>query len=147
MSATLELIKAKQNAIKAEEDVKVANAKRDFEIMTQALDPLVKVIEEAKNLPTHDRARGYMSSLNPEAPRTVGAFIDERDLRGSLTIMLLENGRLNHCFVRAPKISITGQGSITTDSAGKLFISTIDGASSRQEAMDWLITVIARLVK
>ena len=147
MKATLELIKAKQNTIKADEEMKVAKAKRDFEVMTQTLDPLVKVIEEAKDLPTHNVPSMWSSSLNPEAPRTVGAFIDKLDLRGSLVISYTKDGHLNHCFISPPKISIIQRGSIKADSNGRLFISTIDGASSRQEAMDWLIGVIARLVK
>jgi hypothetical protein len=115
--------------------------------MTQTFEPLVKIIEEAKDLPTREAADYCAISLNPKDRRTVGAFIHEKELRGYLLIMRLKDGRLNHCSARAPRMSIAGSGSITTDPAGKLFISTKDGASSRQEAIDWLIEAIARLVK
>jgi len=147
MKATIELIKAKQNAIKADEEMKVAKVKRDFEVMTQTFEPLVKIVEEAKDLPTRDRGHIPKGSLNPEAPYTVGAFIDEKELRGYLLIQRLKDGRLNHGSTCAPRMSIAGFGSITTDANGKLFISTRDGASSRQEAIDWLIEAIARLLK
>jgi hypothetical protein len=147
MNATLELIKAKQNAIIADEEMKIAKAKRDFEVMTQTFEPLVKIIEEAKDLPTREAADYCAISLSPKDRRTVGAFIHEKELRGYLLIMRSKDGRLNHCSTRAPRMSIAGAGSITTNPTGKLFISTKDGASSRQEAIDWLIEAIARLVK
>ena len=146
MNATIELIKAKQNAIKADEEMKVAKLKRDFEVMTQTLEPLVKIIEEAKDLLTRDIAPHYKGSLNPEAPRTVGAHID-KDLHGHLGIFHSADGRLNHCYVSAPKLCIDGSGHIRADSAGRLFISNRDGVVSRQDAIDWLIEAIARLVK
>jgi len=146
MNATLELIRAKQNALIAEEELKIANLKRDFEVMTQTLEPLVKIIEEAKDLPTRDIAPHSVASLNPQAPRTVGAHID-KDLHGGFHVHRLPDGRLNHCFITTPELCFDGAGRIKADSIGRLFISNQDGSVTRQEAIDWLIAAIAKIVK
>ena len=75
MNATIELIKAKQNAIKAEQDLAKAKQAEVFEARVRTFAPIKQLIEEAADLPAKEGSPHPTISMRPGNPNLVGSWI------------------------------------------------------------------------
>jgi|LakMenEpi03Aug12_release.lakeMendotaPanAssembly.Ray.scaffolds.fasta_scaffold951016_1 hypothetical protein len=93
MNATIELIKAKQNAVRAEEDLKKAKQRADQEARIRVFAPIKQLIEEVADLPAKEKSEWPIISIRPKDPYLVGAWI-HRDAIISVEIMARYSGKL-----------------------------------------------------
>lgn len=93
MNATIELIKAKQNAVRAEEDLKKAKQRADQQARIRVFAPIKQLIEEAADLPAKEKSEWPTISIRPRDPNLVGAWV-RRELLTSVEIMGRYSGRL-----------------------------------------------------
>ena len=85
MNATLELIKAKQNAVKAEQDLAKAKQAEVFEARVRTFAPIKRLIEQAADLPAKAESKYPTISMRGN-PNLVGSWI-HRDPMISVEIM------------------------------------------------------------
>ena len=99
MNATIELIKAKQNAVKAEQDLAKAKQAEVFEARVRTFAPIKQLIEEAADLPAKEGSPHPTISMRPGNPNLVGSWIHggpiiavETTGRAKIRISSHENG-------------------------------------------------------
>lgn len=85
MNATIELIKAKQNAVKAEQNLAKAKQAEIFEARVRTFAPIKQLIEEAADLPAKEESNYSTISMRGN-PTLVGSWI-HRDPIISVEIM------------------------------------------------------------
>lgn len=77
MNATIELIKAKQNAVQAEKDLQEAQRRADEQARIRVFAPIKQLIEEAADLPAKEKSEWPTISIRPRNPDLVGSWIQK----------------------------------------------------------------------
>ena len=93
MNTTIELIKAKQNAVQAEKDLAKAKEAEVFAARLRAFAPIKQLIEEAADLPAKEESKYPTISMRGNPKNLVGSWI-HRDLMISVEIMGLYGSKL-----------------------------------------------------
>lgn len=81
MNATIELIKAKQNAVQAEKDLQEAQRRADQQARIRVFAPIKQLIEEAADLPAKEKSEWPTISIRPGNPNLVGSWIQKQTER------------------------------------------------------------------